>query len=137
MVGGPSTWDFITGFMDSATPAEDQVLQTLFKEIGLEAKDLEGLRRGEDLLVSTDNQAYWLMHTFVVDVLRQRLNVSSSYESCRWTTVDKSKRFFNRSEWFDEVLRTTHALGSNDQSASPKSIHATRSEPVEWSSQFF
>ncbi|WP_211482622.1 NUDIX domain-containing protein, partial [Arthrobacter sp. OV608] len=100
-------WHCITGFVEVGATPEQQALEELFEETGLQAKDLLDLRQGPDLVISDDSGIPWLVHTFTALSSRRRLTIDWEHDAYRWTTPHKAKRFANRVGWLDNVLAAT------------------------------
>jgi 8-oxo-dGTP pyrophosphatase MutT (NUDIX family) len=100
-------WHCITGFVDAGASPEQQTLEELFEEAGLQAKDLLDLRQGPALVVADGSGAPWLVHTFTALTSRRRLKINWEHDSYRWTAPHKAKRFTNRVTWLDSVLDAT------------------------------
>ncbi|MEV4951284.1 NUDIX domain-containing protein [Paenarthrobacter nitroguajacolicus] len=100
-------WHCITGFMEAGATPEQQTLEELFEETGLEPKDLLGLLPGPDLVVADGLGNPWLIHTFTALTSRRRLKVNWENDAYRWTAPHKAKRFANRVVWLDNVLDAT------------------------------
>ncbi|MGM0930494.1 MAG: NUDIX domain-containing protein [Actinomycetota bacterium] len=100
-------WHCITGFVEAGATPEQQALEELFEETGLQAKDLLDLRQGPVLVVTDGSGAPWLVHTFTALTSRRRLRTNWEHDSYRWTAPHKAKRFTNRVAWLDEVLDAT------------------------------
>ena len=100
-------WHCITGFVEAGATPEQQTLEELFEETGLQAKDLLDLRQGPDLVVADGSGTPWLVHTFTALISRRRLKINWEHDSYRWTDPHKAKRFTNRVTWLDNVLDAT------------------------------
>ncbi|MET3934533.1 NUDIX domain-containing protein [Arthrobacter sp. OAP107] len=100
-------WHCITGFLEAGATPEQQALEELFEEAGLQAKDLQALRQGRDIVVADGSGTPWLVHTFTVLTSRRRLKINWEHDSYRWTDPRKAKRFTNRVTWLDSVLDAT------------------------------
>lgn len=100
-------WHCITGFVEAGATPEQQALEELFEETGLQAKDLLDLRQGADLVVPDGAGNPWLVHTFTALTSRRRLKIDWEHDSYRWTPAHKAKRFSNRVGWLDNVLAAT------------------------------
>lgn len=100
-------WHCITGFVEAGATPEQQTLEELFEETGLQAKDLLDLRQGPDLVIADSSGTPWLIHTFTALTSRRRLKVNWEHDSYRWTDPHKAKRFANRVSWLDTVLEAT------------------------------
>jgi 8-oxo-dGTP pyrophosphatase MutT (NUDIX family) len=100
-------WHCITGFVEAGATPEQQALEELFEETGLQAKDLLDLRQGPDLVVPDGSGTPWLVHTFTALTSRRRLKIDWEHDSYRWTAPHKAKRFANRVGWLDNVLAAT------------------------------
>ncbi|MGF4041964.1 NUDIX domain-containing protein [Paenarthrobacter nitroguajacolicus] len=100
-------WHCITGFMEAGATPEQQTLEELFEETGLEPKDLLRLLPGPDLVVADGLGNPWLIHTFTALTSRRRLKVNWENDAYRWTAPHKAKRFANRVVWLDNVLDAT------------------------------
>jgi ADP-ribose pyrophosphatase YjhB (NUDIX family) len=111
-------WHCITGFLEAGAAPEQQTLEELFEETGLQATDLQALHQGPDLVVADDSGAPWLVHTFTALTTRRRLKINWEHDSYRWTDPRKARRFTNRVTWLDSVLEATghHSL---ENSATP------------------
>ena len=104
-------WHCITGFVEAGATPEQQTMEELFEETGLQAKDLLDLRQGPDLVVGDVRGTPWLVHTFTATTSRRRLKTNWEHDSYRWTAPHKTKRFSNRVAWLDNVLEATgHCL---------------------------
>lgn len=110
-------WHCITGFLEAGATPEQQTLEELFEETGLQAKDLQAIRRGPDLVVADGSGAPWLVHTFTVLTTRRTLKVNWEHDSYRWTDPRKAKRFTNRVTWLDNVLDATGHYRLEDSAA--------------------
>lgn len=100
-------WHCITGFVEAGATPEQQTLEELFEETGLQAKDLLDLQQGPDLVVADGSGTPWLVHTFTAFTSRRRLKINWEHDSYRWTVPHKAKRFTNRVIWLDNVLDAT------------------------------
>lgn len=100
-------WHCITGYVEAGTTPEQQAIEELCEEAGLEANDLLDLRQGSDLVVADRFGTPWLVHTFTAVTSRRRLKINWEHDSYRWTTARKAKRFTNRVMWLDSVLDAT------------------------------
>ena len=100
-------WHCITGFVEAGATPEQQALEELFEETGLQAKDLLDLRQGPDLVVADGSGTPWLVHTFTALTSRRRLKINWEHDSYRWTAPHKARRFTNRVSWLDNVLDAT------------------------------
>jgi len=100
-------WHCITGFVEAGATPEQQTLEELFEETGLQAKDLLDLRRGPDLVVDDASGTPWLVHTFTATTSSRRLKTNWEHDSYRWTAPHKARRFTNRVPWLDKVLDAT------------------------------
>lgn len=100
-------WHCITGFMEAGATPEQQTLEELFEETGLQTKDLLGLVPGPDLVITDGSGDPWLIHTFTVLTSRRRLKMNWENDAYRWTAPHKAKRFTNRVAWLDNVLAAT------------------------------
>ncbi len=100
-------WHCITGFMEAGATPEQQTLEELFEEAGLQTKDILGLLPGPDLVVADGVGNPWLIHTFTAFTSRRRLKINSENDAYRWTSPHKTKRFTNRVAWLDNVLDAT------------------------------
>ena len=100
-------WHCITGFMEAGATPEQQTLEELFEEAGLQTKDLLGLLPGPDLVVADGLGNPWLIHTFTALTSRRRLKINWENDAYRWTAPHKAKRFANRVDWLDNVLDAT------------------------------
>lgn len=100
-------WHCITGFVEAGATPEQQTLEELLEETGLQATDLLDLRQGPDLVVADDSGTPWLVHTFTALTSRRRLKINWEHDSYRWTAPNKVKRFTNRVRWLDNVLDAT------------------------------
>lgn len=100
-------WHCITGFLEAGATPEQQALEELFEETGLQAKDLLDLRRGPDVVIPDGSGTPWLVHTFTALTSRRRLTIDWEHDSYRWTAPYKAKRFANRVGWLDNVLAAT------------------------------
>lgn len=100
-------WHCITKFVEAGATPEQQALEELFEETGLEAKDLLDFRPGADLVVPDEAGNPWLVHTFVAFTSRRRLHLNWEHDCYRWAAPHKVKRFVNRVRWVDSVLVAT------------------------------
>jgi 8-oxo-dGTP pyrophosphatase MutT (NUDIX family) len=100
-------WHCITGYVEAGTTPEQQAIEELFEETGLEANDLLDLRKGRALVMTDGFGTPWLIHTFTAVTSRRRLKINWEHDSYRWTTARKAKRFTNRVIWLDSVLDAT------------------------------
>lgn len=100
-------WHCITGFLEAGATPEQQALEELFEEAGLRVEDLQALHRGQDLVVTDEFGAPWLIHTFTALTTQRRLTINWEHDSYRWTDPRKAKRFSNRVSWLDSVLDAT------------------------------
>jgi ADP-ribose pyrophosphatase YjhB (NUDIX family) len=100
-------WHCITGFMEAGATPEQQTLEELFEETGLQTKDILGLLPGPDVVVADGLGNPWLIHTFTALTSRRRLKINWENDAYRWTSPHKTKRFANRVAWLDNVLDAT------------------------------
>lgn len=100
-------WHCITGFLEAGATPEQQTLEELFEETGLQTNDLLGLLPGPDLVVADSLGNPWLIHTFTALTSRRRLKINWENDAYRWTAPHKAKRFTNRVAWLDIVLDAT------------------------------
>lgn len=100
-------WHCITGFLEAGATPEQQTLEELLEETGLQATDLQALHQGPDLVVADHSGAPWLVHTFTALTTRRRLKINWEHDSYRWTDPRKARRFTNRVTWLDSVLDAT------------------------------
>ncbi|MGO4248873.1 NUDIX domain-containing protein [Paenarthrobacter sp. RAF54_2] len=100
-------WHCITGFMEAGATPEQQTLEELFEETGLQDKDLLALLPGPDVVVADGLGNPWLIHTFTAVTSRWRLKINWENDAYRWTAPHKAKRFANRVAWLDNVLDAT------------------------------
>lgn len=103
-------WHCISGFLEPGTAPEQQALEELSEETGLQAKDLLDLRPGLPLVIADSTGAPWLVHTFTAVTTRRRLSLDWEHDSYRWATAPKTRRFINRVTWLDDVLEATGHL---------------------------
>lgn len=102
-----SLWHCITGFVEHEASPEQQALEELHEETGLEAKDLLDLRNGPVLVINDVSGKPWLIHTFTAVTETRRLKIDWEHDAYRWTAPGKTKRFANRVAWLDQVLGAT------------------------------
>lgn len=100
-------WHCITGFMEAGATPEQQTLEELFEETGLQTKDILGLLPGPDVVVADGSGNPWLIHTFTALTSRRRLKINWENDAYRWTSPHKTRRFANRVAWLDNVLDAT------------------------------
>lgn len=100
-------WHCITGYMETGATPEQQTLEELFEEAGLESRDVLDLLRGPDLVVADGMGNPWLIHTFTAVTSRRRLKINWENDAYRWTAPHRAKRFTNRVGWLDRVLDAT------------------------------
>lgn len=110
-------WHCITGFLEAGATPEQQTLEEIFEETGLQSKDLQAIHQGADLVVADGSGAPWLVHTFTVFTTRRRLKINWEHETYRWTDPRKAKRFTNRVIWLDKVLDATGHYRLKDSTA--------------------
>lgn len=107
-------WHCITGYLEPGYTPEQQALEELREETGLDPVQLAELRGGPRLLMTDGSGAQWLVHTFTAVTSTRRLVIDWEHEAYRWTVPNKVRRFSNRVSWLDQVLEAT---GFNDQEA--------------------
>jgi ADP-ribose pyrophosphatase YjhB (NUDIX family) len=100
-------WHCITGFVEAGMTPQQQALEELAEETGLQAMDLQDLQHGPALTVADESGSPWLVHTFIAVTNRRRLKLDWEHDSYRWTTASKTRRFANRVTWLDNVLTAT------------------------------
>ncbi|WP_334171889.1 NUDIX domain-containing protein [Sinomonas sp.] len=103
-------WHCVTGFLEPGATPEQQALEELFEETGVQAKDLLDLRPGPALVITDSIGGPWLVHTFTAVTSRRRLTINWEHDRYRWTPAPKVKRFSNRVAWLDSVLHATGHL---------------------------
>lgn len=104
-------WHCISGFVERGSSPQQQVLDELFEECGLVARDLRALRQGPVLMIADDfGGDPWLVHTFTAVTGRPRLTINWEHETYRWTRPEKMGCFFNRVAWLETVLEATDHL---------------------------
>jgi 8-oxo-dGTP pyrophosphatase MutT (NUDIX family) len=105
-------WHCITGFVEHGISPQQQAIEELFEECGLEVGDLLMLRRGPSLVLADElgKGEPWLVHTFTAITARRRLRINWEHDSFRWTRPDKVRRFFNRVSWLETILDATGHL---------------------------
>jgi ADP-ribose pyrophosphatase YjhB (NUDIX family) len=103
-------WHCISGFLEPGTTPEQQAVEELFEETGLQAKDLLDLQPGAVLVIADSTGAPWLVHTFTAVSARRRLRLDWEHDSYRWAAAQNIRRFSNRVPWFDNVLQATGHL---------------------------
>jgi 8-oxo-dGTP pyrophosphatase MutT (NUDIX family) len=100
-------WRCVSGSVEPTTSLEQQLLEGLFEETGLQATDLLDLRRGRDVVVADGAGDPRFVHTFTALTSCRRLKISGEHDSYRWTAPPKARRFVNRATWLDTVLDAT------------------------------
>lgn len=114
-------WHCISGFVERGTSPQQQVLDELFEECGLEARDIRALRQGPVLMLTDDfGGAPWLVHTFRAVSGRSRLRTNWEHEKYSWTRPEKIGCFFNRVGWLDTVLDATDHLKTSSRQETHK-----------------
>jgi 8-oxo-dGTP pyrophosphatase MutT (NUDIX family) len=107
-------WHCITGYLEPGSTPEQQAMEELREETGLESADISELRSGPKLLMTDGSGGRWLVHTFTAVTSNRRLEIDWEHEAYRWTPPSKVTRFSNRVYWLDQVLEAT---GFHDQVA--------------------
>jgi 8-oxo-dGTP pyrophosphatase MutT (NUDIX family) len=108
-------WHCITGFVEVGATPEQQALDELSEEAGLQAEDLLDLRQGPVLVLPDSCGSLWLVYTFTAVTTCRRLRLDWEHDSYRWTKADKVKRFMNRVMWLEDVLEATGHLPRSSQ----------------------
>lgn len=100
-------WHCITGFVEPGVTPQQQALDELSEEAGLQAEDLLDLRQGPVLVLVDGSGTPWRVHTFTAVTSRRRLRLNWEHDCYRWTAPQKAKRFTNRVTWLGTVLNAT------------------------------
>lgn len=108
-------WHCITGFVEVGATPEQQALDELSEESGLQAKDLLNLRQGPALVLPDSCGSLWLVYTFTAVTTCRRLHLDWEHDSYRWTSAAKVKRFVNRVMWLQDVLEATGHIPRSSQ----------------------
>lgn len=110
-------WHCVTGYLEAGTTPQQQALEELFEETGLQLVDLSDFHAGQTLRLVDDHGVPWRVHTLKAVTTRRRLQINWEHQAYRWTTLRRVGRFDGRVEWLGEVIRAVY--GESAQPGTP------------------
>lgn len=101
-------WHCVTGYLEAGATPQQQALEELYEETGLQLVDLSQLDAGETLTLVGDDGVPWRVHTFKAVTTRRRLEINWEHQAYRWTPLRRLGRFDGRVEWLGDVIRAVY-----------------------------
>lgn len=77
-------WHCVTGYLEAETTPEEQALQELLEEVGLQHHSLLGLMPGGTLSLTDDGGGAWLVHTFSAHVGQLEVSLNWEHDDHCW-----------------------------------------------------